>query len=124
MDTHTKIFVVVAFGAFLFFVDAPHFGAQIKTSDQEDGKHCLWLSDRLEEATSIKPGMSKADLTKVFMEDGGLQHFQPQRYVLRSCTLIKVDVTFEGPDIRGVTLDSALKVKSISKPYLEPMFMD
>ena len=51
----------------------------------------------------------------------------PLGYVLRSCNLIKVDVEFDVPRGKASTdlpPDTELKIKSISKRYFEPMFMD
>jgi hypothetical protein len=85
-----------------------------------------WLQERYKEATSIKAGMSREDLLKVFMEDGGLNTIPATRYVLRSCHLIKVDVDFETEYGRAYKErpDRELKIKQISKPYLEKMFID
>jgi hypothetical protein len=100
--------------------------AQAPNPSDGNIKHCVWLAERLQEAESVKPGMTGADLLKVFTHDGGLQHFQPQRFVLRSCTLIKVDVMFDLPEGAAKTnlRVEELRIKSISKPYLEPMYMD
>jgi hypothetical protein len=61
------------------------------------------------------------------MEDGGAQFFgQPTRYVYRRCTKIKTDVDFAAHDpatSRG-TPDPQDRIKSVSRPYLEYMFMD
>src|SRR5437763_1004921 len=56
-----------------------------------------WLQERYREAASIKVGMTRAELKKVFSEDGGLQPIPANRYVLKSSNLIKVDVQFEFP---------------------------
>jgi hypothetical protein len=85
-----------------------------------------WLRERYDEASSIRVGMTRAELIKVFSEDGGLQSIPASRYVLKSSTMIKVDVKFEFPegiDHRTAT-DDQLHIKSISKPYLEPMYLD
>ena len=85
-----------------------------------------WLQDRYKEATSIKAGMSRENLLKVFMEDGGINTIPATRYVLRSCHMIKVDVDFdtEYGQAYKERADRELKIKQISKPYLETMFMD
>jgi hypothetical protein len=94
------------------------------------------------EAESVKAGMTRADLLMAFVPDGGMQ-FEPQtRFVLRRCSLIKVNVTFEFPknftqrdlaqmvhsDVadtgQSFPLNSQIKITSVSTPYLEPMFMD
>jgi len=93
------------------------------------------------EATSIKEGMTRADLLKVFTMDGGLQLLLPTRYVLKNSNLIKVDVEFDVPlgnriapeDMRFGRSESEgfqfvsndmLRIKRISKPYIEPTFTD
>jgi AraC-like DNA-binding protein len=85
-----------------------------------------WLEERYKEATSVRAGMSRAELLRVFDEDGGLQRIPASRYVLRSCRMIKVDVEFDvgyGQAYR-VKPDKELKIKGISKPYLEHMYAD
>ena len=85
-----------------------------------------WLEERYKEATSVSVGMSCADLRRIFDEDGGLQLIPARRYVLRSCRMIKVDVEFDiGYDqAYKDKRDEKLKIKSMSKPYLEYKFMD
>jgi len=108
---------------------------------QTDRNHDQWLQQRYVEATSIKEGMTRADLLKVFTMDGGLQLLLPTRYVLKNSNLIKVDVEFDVPlgsrivpeDTRFGRSESEgfqfvsndmLRIKRISKPYIEPTFID
>lgn len=109
---------------------------------QTDRNNDQWLQQRYVEATSIKEGMTRADLLKVFRMDGGLQLMLPTRYVLNNSNLIKVDVEFDVPvgskivpeDLRYGRQDSEagfqfvsndkLKIKRISKPYVEPLYVD
>jgi hypothetical protein len=122
---------------------------------QPELSHDEWLRERYFEATSIKEGMTRADLIKVFGMDGGLQPAGvPTRYVLKSSNMIKVDVEFELPegakgkivpeDLRNETESPSfdadgkpvsggnyqlvpnekLKIKSISKPYVEQFNAD
>jgi len=98
------------------------------SSRQTDPNHDKWLQERYVEATSIKEGMTRADLLKVFRMDGGLQLHLPTRYVLKSSNLIKVDVEFDAmggseENLRSVP-DDKLNIKRISKPYVEPGFLD
>jgi hypothetical protein len=109
---------------------------------QKDRDHDQWLKERYWEATSIKEGMTRADLVKVFRIDGGLQRLLPTRYVLKRSSFIKVDVEFEVPssgrivpedlgfewrdsneDIQFIPNDK-LKIKRISAPYLEQFNYD
>ncbi len=88
--------------------------------------HTEWLLDRIKEAKSVTTGMSRADLLKVFEEDGGLNTIPVRRYVLRSCPYIKVDVEFNVKP-RLYTRDRPdqnLKIKNISEPYLGYMITD
>jgi hypothetical protein len=116
---------------------------------QPERSHDEWLQQRYAEATSIKARMTRAQLMKLFRADGGLQLILPTRYVLKSSDMIKVDVEFDVPegvnskimpedeaevDRSGsrqlqkegyrVISDEKLKIKSISKPYLEPFDLD
>ena len=110
---------------------------------QSDLNHDQWLQERYFEATSIKAGMTRADLLKFFRIDGGLQPLLPTRYVLKRTTLIKVDVEFDVPtvgsrivpeDLRFEMRNSKqdfqfvpndkLRIKRISKPYVEPFAYD
>ena len=98
-----------------------------KVRTEEDSRIYRWLIDRLTEVESVKVGMSRAQLLQVFMPDGGLQRITPERYVLRSCGLIKVQVEFrfpEGTSPENPPADDELTIASISKPYLEPMDTD
>ena len=106
--------------------------------------HDQWLEQRYAEAVSIKEGMTRTDLLKLFRVDGGLQSFVPTRYVLRTSNFVKVEVEFElpagsrtriipedlrsemknaGNDVQFVANDK-LKIRRISRPYLEPSDSD
>jgi hypothetical protein len=93
---------------------------------QAERTHDQWLRERYEESTSVKAGMTRADLKKVFSEDGGLQSVPAYRYVLKSNGMIKVDVEFEFPaGMNSRTApDELVHIKSVSKPYLEQMYLD
>jgi hypothetical protein len=113
---------------------------------QSDRLHDQWLQERYFEATSIKEGMTRSDLLKVFRMDGGLQPFLATRYVLKASNFIKVDVEFDVPiDAKGKILPEDLRhemenssakenyrfvtnekliIKSISRPYLEQFAYD
>ena len=109
---------------------------------QPDRSDDQWLQERYFEATSITEDMTRADLLKIFRMDGGLQLLLPTRYVLKSSSLIKVDVEFDVPeggkvipeDLRFEMYDlregfrfvsnDKLKIKRISRPYVEPFSFD
>jgi len=91
-----------------------------------------WIAASLKEMETIKVGMTRADLLKVFTTEGGLSTGLQRTYVYRDCPYIKVDVEFEpvgrpARDLNGrVTLeeDRRDKITKISRPYLEWSIMD
>lgn len=82
--------------------------------------HCDWISGSVQTINSLRPGMTRADLEKLFISDGGLSTRGRGTYVYNSCPYIKVDVEFnivqpsdnQKPDMRQD------QIKSISRPYL------
>ena len=91
-----------------------------------------WLAERYAEAVSVRPGMSRRDLRRLFRPDGGLQTIPSSRYVLKSCAMIKVEVKFELPEgaspkdsrDENELIDARMKITEVSKPYLEPEATD
>jgi hypothetical protein len=86
--------------------------------------HAEWLAKAMREMATVKPGMTRADLLKVFEEEGGLSTRTQRRYVYRGSKYIKVDVTFEavGDDTTGESPKD--KITKISKPFLEHSILD
>jgi hypothetical protein len=78
-----------------------------------DWVHTQWVSNVLLWIATIKPGMTRSDLQRVFTTEGGLSTRAHQTYVLKQCPTIKVDVEFS---ISGNEPED--KIKQISKPYL------
>jgi hypothetical protein len=76
---------------------------------------------------TIKPGMTREDLLKVFMTEGGLFTGLQRTFVSRDCPYLKVDVEFRAvgrrsPDDNGrATLVEGSRdiIFKISRPYLE-----
>ncbi len=81
----------------------------------------------LKEIQTIKVGMTRDDLFKVFTTEGGLSSGLRRTYVYRECPYIKVDVVFQAigrnaRDAEGrVTLVESDKdvIEKLSRPYLE-----
>ena len=96
------------------------------SQNTDDKAHQQWLEARYKEATSIQPGMTRAELLKLFIEEGGLQLNPPRNYILKSCFLIHIEVKFEGPTgaASESVRDNDLKIIDVSKPYLARMVMD
>src|SRR5882762_8038259 len=95
--------------------------------------HEAWVTHALEKMETIKPGMTRADLLKVFKTEGGLppKGLQGLRrtFVSRDCPYFKVAVEFEpvarldqtAPNPRFVTSieDSRDIIVKVSQPYLQ-----
>jgi hypothetical protein len=84
-----------------------------------DSEHTRWIATSLREMQTIKAGMSREELLKVFTTEGGLSTNLFRKYVYRDCPYIKVDVEF-APTQEGRQVERQDdKITKISKPYLE-----
>lgn len=79
-----------------------------------DWGHSQWVGNVLAWIATIKPGMTRSDLLRVFTTEGGLSTRTHRTYVLKQCRTIKVDVEFS---ISGNEEED--KITQISKPYLD-----
>jgi hypothetical protein len=91
-------------------------GKLAKTED-----HIEWVAKALREMQTIKPGATRAELLRVFVEEGGLSTRTQRRYAYRECPYIKVDVTFEpvGEPAEKLKELQPDKIARISQPFLE-----
>ena len=84
-----------------------------------------WIRENLPELESIKVGMTRGELLKVFMEEGGISTRTWHRYVYRKCGYVKVDVEFSpAGDPKDTAQNPDDRITKISKPYLELSIMD
>ena len=85
-----------------------------------------WIAEAIVEIQSLKTGMTRADLLKVFTEEGGISSRIQQTFVYRRSPYIKVDVTFQIQEANdALSGDKNTDViTSISKPYLEWPIVD
>jgi len=94
--------------------------------------HIAWVVDTLKHMQTVKVGMTRDDLLKVFGTEGGLSTGLQRTYVSRDCPYFKVDVEFEAvgrPSRDGdgrVTLVESNQdvIVKISRPYLQFSIMD
>lgn len=96
---------------------------QIRDTDLE---HRKWIVSVLESTGTIKPGMTRRDLLKVFMEEGGVSNRFQRTYVYKQCPYIKVTVEFEAsanPD-DGSTEMPQDRIRKISAPFLAYIVVD
>ncbi len=77
------------------------------------------LADILKRCATIKPGMTRAELAKVFSTEGGLSTNKHRTYVFSSLPYIKVDVDFTLSNPEQTDEQPTDKIEKISKPYLE-----
>ena len=113
----------------LTFAYASNATAQTTPSDVE---HTEWIAKVLKDVRTIKIGMTRGEMRKVFGEEGGLSTTSRRTYVYLGSRYIKVDFEFEprGPEIKDSDgeyrrPESDLDViKKMSKPYLEFSRMD
>lgn len=82
----------------------------------------------LRDFQSIRPGMTRHEVMQKFLMDGGLQTVSPVRFLHPQCRSFKVDVSFtyeRDPENQNrAIMGKDDKVIEISRPYLEPPFMD
>ena len=84
-----------------------------------------WIREHLPELESIKVGMTRGELLKVFMEEGGISTRTWHRYVYRKCGYVKVDVEFAPTDDKDSNTERPDdRITKLSKPYLELSIMD
>ncbi len=89
--------------------------------------HDAWVTHTLEKMETIKPGMTRGELVKVFTTESGLSTGLHRTFVSRDCSYFKVDIDFEAVgrpsrDEDGrVTLveDSRDIIVKVSRPYLQ-----
>jgi hypothetical protein len=106
-----------------------HQQSRMQTFDKD---HTTWVAESLKRMQTIKPGMTRTDLLKVFTTEGGLSTGLKRTYVSQDCPYFKVDVEFEAVgrpsrDANGrVTLVEGTQdiIVKISRTYLEFSNMD
>jgi hypothetical protein len=111
-----------AIGAVISVQVTPRAGQGPSSQD-----HVAWVAQTLKQMQTIKPGMTRMDLLKVFTTEGGLSIGLRRTFVSRECPYFKVDVEFEAVghpsrDVNGrVTLVEGSQdiIVNISRPYLQ-----
>jgi hypothetical protein len=114
---------VLVFGLVTFISVAAVLPASESCGTDE---HTEWVAKSLKEIESVKVGMTRVDLLKVFKEEGGLSTRTWRRYAYRDCPYIKVDVEFEpiGEPEDKLSESPKDKIIKISKPFLEWSIID
>jgi Tfp pilus assembly protein PilV len=119
---HKRIIVIFLVG----MIGSASTHASRSAQQQSAQSHIAWVAEALMRMQTIKPGMTRSDLLKVFTTEGGLSTRLQRTFVSRDCLYFKVDVKFEAVgrpnrDVDGrVTLieDGRDVIVKISRPYL------
>lgn len=89
-----------------------------------DDEYARWILANLPELTSVRAGMTRKELLKVFTEEGGISSRQWQRYTYRKCQFVHVEVEFAPVGGPGAATGPDDRITKISKPFLEPSIRD
>src|SRR5262249_10588259 len=120
------VLIAVAIGA----ASSARSNSQSQSSCAQE--HQVWVSHALEKMETVKAGMTRDELLKVFTTEGGLSTGLRRTFISRDCAYFKVDVEFRAVgrpdrDSEGrVTLreDARDIIVKISRPYLQFSIMD
>src|SRR5262249_36364625 len=101
-------------------------GTELPVQPQSQS-HMEWVTEALLRMQTVKVGMTRNDLLRIFTTEGGLSTGLQRTFVSRDCPYSKVEVEFEAVgrpshDADGrVTLEEDGRdiIVKISKPYLE-----
>lgn len=115
----------------LLVVAASSLAAQKSSGDQSaspkaDKEHTEWIESVLRSVDAIQPGMTRKELSSMFVEQGGGLWNRSQRvYIFRQCPYIKIEVRF-APVPKGGPNDELPedKIVEVSKPYLQYFVAD
>lgn len=103
-------------------------GFLVNSSGQTGGQdsHVRWVETALKDMESIRSGMTREELLRVFTTEGGISSPSERRYVYKSCPLFKVQVEFQTrTSTGGQAIESPDDVIiKISKPFLERTIID
>jgi hypothetical protein len=89
-----------------------------------DNNQTRWIFDVLKSIETIKVGMTRQELRKVFTTEGGISFVRQRRYIHRECAYIKVDVEF-APTHEGQREELPTdRITKISAPFLEWSILD
>ncbi len=120
--------IVMAMLVFMTFVGSGSVRVE-RPERQEVSRqaHIAWVADALKRMQTVKVGMTRDDLLKVFGEEGGISTALQRTFASLDCPYFQVDVEFEAVgrparDSEGrVTLVEGRQdvIVKISRPYLE-----
>ena len=82
-------------------------------------EHEKWVAQSLLEMQTIKVGMTRGELNKVFVGEGGLYSSASQTFLYRGCPYFKVHVGFKpAGEAFGLAENPKDKIVSLSEPFV------
>jgi hypothetical protein len=111
---------------------ATAFSSSPDDGDKSSSEHVAWVAESLKRIMTVKPGMNRDQLMRVFSTEGGISTALWRTFVSRDCPLFKVDVTFHrAPGFDpNASRDQWMQerdddlIDSVSRPYLQFSIMD
>lgn len=83
------------------------------------GSSCAVIEAALNAARAVTPGLTRSQVDKNFVPDGGVQFASKTRYVYSGCSLIHIDVEFDVKASPGHLTSPQDLVITTSKLYIE-----
>ena len=122
-----RLFALLLLSVILIVDSAFVRPARSTSQEQTTQDHIAWVNQTMRRMETIKPGMTRFDLLKVFKTEGGLYTRLRRTFVSQDCPYFKVDVEFKAsgqPDRDGNGFVTSLEdnrdtIIKISKPYLQ-----
>ena len=82
---------------------------------QKQGEPCTIVKEALIDSLKIKTGMTRGEVEKMFVLDGGVQFPHSARYLYSKCAFIKLQVDYKPTGSADSASDTVIQV---SKPFL------
>ena len=113
----------LVFAMLVAIATAQQVDPDVRNDASIDREHTQWVDHVMRSISAIKPGMTRKDLFRIFVEEGGLSSRSQRRCVYKHCPYIKVDVEFSTADDQPDESPND-KIVKISRPYLEYSIFD
>ena len=107
----------------IFLIGTTVTWAQETATERE---HREWVAGVISSIQTIRPGMTRSDLSGLFTTEGGLSNRLHRVFVLKQCPYINVQIEFEAVGEEQNILVERLedKIVKISDPFLQFSVMD
>jgi hypothetical protein len=124
-----RLFVLLLVSIIVVAGSASFRPAQSASSDPCKQDHATWLTQVVEKMETIKPGMTRWDVLKVFRTEEGVPIFRTEgvpfpgfreTFVSQDCPYFKIDIEFKMFAMGGgVPLRNDDIIVKVSKPYVQ-----